>query len=123
MSKPFEDYNKQMGGVNLFDQFVSTYRVRIRSKKWRLPFFAWAVNASMTNAWNLFHTVQKQKIGMLKFQREVVMAILTSFGRNKPAKSLVFPRNVARNVKLDTKNHILVKGTPKYCRCKHYNGR
>ena len=73
MSKPFEDCNKQMGGVNLFDQFVSTYRVRIRSKKWRWPFFAWAVNASMTNAWNLFHTVQKQKIGMLKFQREVVI--------------------------------------------------
>ena len=27
--KFFEDYNKQMGGVDLFDQFVSTYRIRI----------------------------------------------------------------------------------------------
>ena len=31
--KPFEDYNKQMGGAALFDQFVSTYRVCIWSKK------------------------------------------------------------------------------------------
>ena len=123
MPKPFEDCNKQMGGVDLFDQFVSTYRVCIRSKKWWWPFFAWAVNASMANTWNLFHTVQKQKIGMLEFQREVGMTILTSFGRYEPAKSLAFPRNVASNVKLDTKNHILVKGTSKYCRCKHCGGR
>ena len=63
------------------------------------------------------------KIGMLEFQREVVMAILVSFGRNKPAKSLAFSWNVASNVKLDTKNHILVKGASKYCRCKHCGGR
>ena len=73
----------------------------------------------MENAWNLFCTVQKQKIGMLEFQREIVMTILASFGRNKFAKSLAVPRNVAVNVTLDTKNHILVKSTSKYCRCKH----
>ena len=77
----------------------------------------------MTNAWNLFRTVQKQNIGMLKFQREVAMTILASFARNKLAKSLAFPRNVTSNVKLDTKNHILVKGTSKYCCCKHCGGR
>ena len=61
MPKPIEDYNKQIGGADLFDQFLSTYRVRIRSKKWWWPFFAWAVNASMANAWNLFRTTQRQK--------------------------------------------------------------
>ena len=29
MPKSFEDYNKQMRGVDLLNQFVSTYRVRI----------------------------------------------------------------------------------------------
>ena len=71
------------------------------------------------NTWNLFRTVQKQKIGMLEFQKEIVMTILASFGRNKLAKSLAVPRNVAVNVNLDTKNHILVRSTSKYCRCKH----
>ena len=56
---------------------------------------------------------------MLEFQREVVMTSLASFGRNKPAKALALPRNVGSNVKFDTKNQILVKGTSKYCRCKH----
>ena len=41
----------------------------------------------------------------------------------KPAKSMAFPRNIASNVKLDTKNHIVVKSTQKYCRCKHCCGR
>ena len=121
--KPLKGYNKQMGGVDLFDQSVSTYRVCIRSKKLWWPFSAWAVNASAANTWNLFRNVQKQKIGMFEFQREVFMIILASFGRNKPAKSLAFPRNVASNVKLDTKNLILVKGTSNYCRCKHCGRR
>ena len=33
----------------------------IRSKKWCWPSFACAVNASMTNEWNFFRTVQKQE--------------------------------------------------------------
>ena len=123
MPKPFEDYNKQVSGVYLCNQFVSIYRVCIRSKKWWWPYFAWVVNTSVANAWNLFCTVQKQKIGTLEFQSEVAMTILASFGRNKPAKSLAFQRNVASNVKLDTKNHILMKRTLKYCCCKHCGGR
>ena len=112
-----------MGGVDLFDQFVSTNRVRLRSKKWWWSSFAWVVNASTVNAWNLFLTAQKQKIGILEFQRQIIMTILASFGKNRPAESLAFPRNVATNVKLDIKNHILVKGTSKYCRSKHCGGR
>ena len=102
---------------------MSTCSVRIRSKKCWWPFLGWAVNALMANAWNLFGTVQEQKIGMLEFQKEVVMTILASFGRNKPEKSLVFPRNVASSVTLDTKNHIFVKDTSQYCLCKHCDGR
>ena len=32
MLKLFEGFNKQMGGVDLFDQFVSTYRVGTRPR-------------------------------------------------------------------------------------------
>ena len=109
-----------MGGVDLLNQFASTFIVPIMSKKWWWPFFAWAVNVSMAIAWNLFCTVQKQNISMLELQSEVIVTIQAYFGRNKPANSLAFPRNIASFVKLDTKNHVLVKGTSKFCRC---NGR
>ena len=62
-----------------------------------------------------FSHCKEEKIGILEFQREIVMTILASSERNKPAKSVVFPRNVSSNEKLDTKKHILVKGTSKYC--------
>ena len=104
----FEGYKKQMGWCwSALSICVHVYCSH------------WVVNASMTNAWKLFRIVQKQKIGMLDSQREVVMTILASFGRNKLAKSLAFPRHFASNLKLDTKNYILVKGTSKYCRSKH----
>ena len=77
----------------------------------------------MANPWKLFRTAQNQKIGMLEFQREIIMIILASFGKNKPGKSLAFPQIVANNVKLDTKNHILVKGTSIYCHCKNCGSR
>ena len=64
-------------------------------------------------------TKLKQNIGMLESQREVAMTILVYFGKTKPEKLLAFQRNVATDVKLDYKNHIFVKGTSKYCRCKH----
>ena len=77
--------------VDLFDQFVSTYRVRIRSE------MVVAYRCMGGKRFNgkymepFLRSVQNQKIGMLDFQREVVMTILASFGRNKPAMSLAFP--------------------------------
>ena len=71
----------------------------------------------------IFTPYKSNKVVMLEFQKDVVMTILSSFGRKKPAKSLVFPRNVASNVKIDTKNPILVNGISKYYRCKYYVGR
>ena len=63
------------------------------------------VNASIANTWNLFHTVQKQNVSMLEFQRNIAVTILASFGTNRPAKSLAFPRNVVNNVKKCQKSH------------------
>ena len=69
MLKSFEDYNKQMGGADLLDQVVFTYRYRIRSKKWCWHFFTWTVNA-------LTALFRSKKNDMLEFQREVAMIIL-----------------------------------------------
>ena len=61
MPKPFEGYNKQIGGVDLYNQFVFTYSVCIRSKKWWWPFFAWAVIAS-ANAGTFFALYRSKKL-------------------------------------------------------------
>ena len=46
MPNSISTYNKHMGGVDLFDQQVATYRIRIRSKKWWWSLFSWSVVSS-----------------------------------------------------------------------------
>ena len=53
MPNPFKKYNENIGGVDLFDQFVSTYPVRIHSKKWWWPFLAWSIKSTAVNAWRI----------------------------------------------------------------------
>ena len=62
--KPFEDYSKQMGSVDLFNQFVSTYKACIRSKKWWWPFFVWAVNTSIANTCRSIYLCQKCNVAL-----------------------------------------------------------
>ena len=76
-------YNQQMGGVDLFDQFVATYRARIRSKRWWWPFFAWSLNAAAVNAWLLHKKIEGKNVPMLAFMREIVLTMLSSSGRKK----------------------------------------
>ena len=75
MPNPFKEYNANIGGVDLCDQFVSTYRVRIRSKKWWWPFFAWSINAAAVNTWRLFRKIHG-KVTLLKFLHELVLETL-----------------------------------------------
>jgi hypothetical protein len=45
------DYNKEMGGVDLLDQMVAAYRVRVRLRKWWWPVFAWTLSVQAVSAW------------------------------------------------------------------------
>ncbi|KAF2889397.1 hypothetical protein ILUMI_08138, partial [Ignelater luminosus] len=52
-------YNQHMNGIDLNDQFVSTYHCSIRSKKWWGPFFSWAVDCSCVKGWLLYRRIGK----------------------------------------------------------------
>ena len=72
-----------MGGVDLFNQFVATYRARIHSKRWWWPFFAWSLNAAAVNAWLLHKKIEGKNVSMLAFMREIVLTMLSSSGQKK----------------------------------------
>ena len=112
-----------MGGVDLFDQFVANYRVRIRSKKWWWPFFAWSLNSAAVNSWRLYRNLHGNKIPLLQFIREIVLESLGKYGKNRPQTSLNTSGIAGNSIKLDTKDHVLVKGVSKYCRCKNCGRR
>ena len=47
------NYNKYMGGVDLLDQFLSTYRTQLQSKKWWWNIFSNFLNLTVVAAWRI----------------------------------------------------------------------
>ena len=85
-------YNRHMGGVDLFDSFVSNYRIRIRSKKWWWPLFAWFLDATCVNAWRLFRTKPgKEATTLLDFRMGVVRYLLFRYGTRKRVSNTILP--------------------------------
>ena len=73
------DYNKFMGGVDLADNMVSNYRIRVRGKKWWWPIFSKYVDVSMVNAWWLWQCAHpRESMPLLDFRREVAVNILNT---------------------------------------------
>ena len=47
-------YNDAMGGVDLLDNAVATYRINIKRKKWWWPHFTNCLGVLMTGAWKVY---------------------------------------------------------------------
>ena len=47
------EYNGRMGGVDLHDNSVACYIIRMRKKKWWWAIYIWSLSASLVNAWRL----------------------------------------------------------------------
>jgi hypothetical protein len=87
-----EQYNHKMGGVDLCDNLVANYRIRIRGKKWWWPIFTNYIDVTLTNAWKLsrLSTIQNKK-SLLEFRRDVALFLLQTpleseeVGKNRSA--------------------------------------
>lgn len=83
-------YNRGMGGVDLFDKLLGSYRPIIRGKKWWWPFFTNVVNISVVAAWRLFgwiHDKPGNKVSHLEFRRSIVLCLLRMTGDNVQRRS------------------------------------
>ncbi|XP_049314451.1 piggyBac transposable element-derived protein 3-like [Bactrocera dorsalis] len=57
-------YNNRMGGVDLFDNAMNNYRIRVRGKKWYWPLITNGFDAAMVNAWKIHCALVKYEKGM-----------------------------------------------------------
>jgi len=90
-------YNKNKSGVDTFDQMVSNYSVRRKTKRWPLSVFYCMVDIASINAFILFNI----KSQILINRREFIQSLI---------KSLVMPQTVSRlktpNLSFFTKQQI-----------------
>ena len=78
-----QDYNKNMGGVDLSDMLISLYRTPIRIKQWYLKMLFHCVDISKVNAWLLYRRHCKQleipksrQFSLLKFSVSIASALM-----------------------------------------------
>ncbi len=112
-------YNQHMGGVDLFDQQVAAYRIRIRPKKWWWSLFAWNVNVQVVNAWRVYRN-NDNKISLLEFSRQIIIGTLKTYGndRKQPGPTAMPIGQTLDIVRFNNQHHWTVKGTSRYNRCR-----
>jgi len=69
-------YNQGMGGVDLHDNAIANYRIRIRGKKWWWPLFTNGLDSAMVNAWKVQRLATGDQMNQIDFKSEVVMSLL-----------------------------------------------
>ena len=67
-------YNN-MGGVDLMDQGIASYRIGIRGKKWYWPIFTWFIDDAIQNSCDLYR--KNHNVSNLEFRREIVQVYLS----------------------------------------------
>lgn len=78
-----ENYNTGMGGTDLFDQYGSYYRSKVRARRWPVRIFTHFMTAAAINAYILHSKLSSNKNGFLEFYRALVREMK---GVNPPAE-------------------------------------
>ena len=99
--KMAEIYNANMGGVDLCDMMLSTYRIRQKSNKYYIHIIYYCIGISVTNSWLIYrrHMAQqniskKQQYTLIQFQSLIANSLglagkpTTSTSRSRARPSL-----------------------------------
>ena len=107
-----QEYNKNMGGVDLADMLIELYRIDLRSKKWYNRIVYWCLNVAVVNSWLLYKRHMKQKgqkpvKTLLDFQTEI------AYGLTSASKSIERKRGrpSTENGQMKKKRRVQVEPT------------
>jgi len=62
------DYNRHMGGVDVFDGRVKNYAISIRVRKWYWCIYTWFLGVQMVQAWRLYRAHMKEQHKLVQEQ-------------------------------------------------------
>ena len=117
-------YNTYMRDVDLADNMLSNYRIRIRGKKWWWPIFFNHIDTCLINAGKLWLGVHHyQKTSLLRFRRQLKLKLLNTkpFATYATGRPSVFALENCR-LSHSTSHHFLKTiACNKRGRFSHYN--
>lgn len=125
-----KNYNRGMGGVDLMDQSVNSYRIDIKEKKWWWVIFTHILNMAVANTWLIYRFVSED-VDLFFVQRTIARHYLRYYEKSsqRSRSSASLPPNILKHEgghfpqKLDKqlrcKNcHARVRWMQACCKCK-----
>ena len=111
------NYIKFMGGVDLADQYASTYCFMRKSLKWWRKLFFWGLEISLINSYILYKLVKKQRnerpLNHLQFRKILVKQLKGDFRQQRrPSTST----SNSDEIRLNGKLHVMLSGTKSDCK-------
>lgn len=107
------DYNKNMGGVDVADQYATSYCFMRKTLKWWRKLFFWGLETSIVNSYILFNEYSTKenirKMSHTKFRENLLMSLIKDFRAptQKPGR-LSTDDTIQR---LDGKTHFIFSHT------------
>lgn len=97
-------YNESMGGVDLADQYISSYGFTRKSLKWWRKVFFWLQEAAIVNAYLLYNmTAGQQQIRQRQFRKTLISQLVGDI-RNTNKKGR--PPQLQETTRLNGKLHL-----------------
>lgn len=94
-------YNDGLGGIDLMDRLLGSYRPMIRAKKWWWPLMTNLVNISIVAAWRFYCTLH---ITHIEFRREITLVLMKSSGRRAQTAGRI-QADLPVDVRFDGQDH------------------
>lgn len=116
-------YNKYMGGVDLHDNGIANYRIRIRGKKWWWPMFTNMIDSIVVNSWKIYKIANESRISQLEFRSQLVRSLLkcseqssntdeTSNGaKSNPLYGRPSKSALPDDIRFDNVGHVIIRDT------------
>lgn len=114
--KSIADYNRYMGGVDLFDQYHANYSISWKSRRWWIKIFYYLVDATIVNSYILYKETLKNKnasakpLSALQFRSELANELIGTFIQRKTPG----PPSKKSSI-LNVSAHLPIKGTYRRC--------
>lgn len=102
-------YNTHMGGVDLHDNGIANYRIRIRGKKWWWPLFINMIDSAMVNSWKIYNIVNENQLSQLDFRSYVVLSLLKPNGQRNINLGRSSNASLPNDVQYDNEGHMIIK--------------
>lgn len=99
------EYNKHMGGVDIADQYISSYSFTRKSLKWWRKMFFWLLETAIVNSFILYNTNQERK-NVVRQRRYRKMLIKELVGEVRNVRKRGRPSSLVEDERLNGKLHL-----------------